>query len=197
MRVQFFSILASTALAFALNLLMAPSLELDVTGLRSGDHTGMLELKRNARRSELALVDLQVVASDIDMLFGRKERVRSVLLSATSEDGGDILLWASFAADGPSVPANARDAAAVTHRTLTIVPAPAALPATPSVTLPRKGVVELRGGTLRITSALPLSSKGGSARWTVRGEIDLELAPPEGESTEAWAGRFKGRLVWP
>jgi hypothetical protein len=197
MRVQLISVAASAALAFGLNFVMRPSLDVDVAKFQSGVATGELELKREGRRHVLPLADLQVISKDVEMLFGRAEPVRYLLLSGRGKDdaGGVLRLWADFAQEGSLVEANARDATVLSHRTLPIVPKPIVVSAPSQLVLPRKGPVAVLSGSVRITSALPVKVRGG-AHWRVRGDVVVEVQA-EDEPAELWEGPFKGEMWWP
>lgn len=189
-------LVASFLISFGTNAVLAPSFDYDAA-VGSGATLPSGELvASNVARGTLKLVDLRVVAADVDLALGDPLPVRVLVLrGALGQDQTetDLEMFVELAPpDVAPMAIDARSIEPIKGRALPVLARATASDRRSRVRLPgTDGPAFVKGGTLTLNEAL--ETEPGT--WRVRGELDIEIERA-GEVTSLFA-RLRGKLVWP
>lgn len=188
-------LVASFVISFGINKLLAPHFDYEAAAGAGSLPSGEL-IASGMSRGTLKLVDLRVVAADVERALGDPLPVRVVLLRGALGDEQsetDLEMFVELSPeDGAPIAVDARDSELFKGRALPVLSSAPASELRSRMRLPgADGPAFVKGGTLTLSEAL--ETEPGA--WRVRGELDIELER-EGEVTSMFA-RLSGKLVWP
>lgn len=143
----------------------------------------------------IKLVDIRVVAVDVQSPVGRTLEVRTLLVRSALGDEQlepDLELFVDFRMpDGAPIDLTARSIEVLRGRALPILPVAEASESASRVRLPgSEGTAVVHRGTFTISDALQIAP----GDWRIRGDLDMELIDA-GEQRAAMA-RVTGKLIW-
>lgn len=184
----------SFVISYGVNEVLAPSL--DYAQWSEGPTLASGELiASGGGRTTIKLVDIRVIAADVETSFGGSLPVRQLLLRGALDEGQtetDFEMFVDLAPEGSRpVDIHARDSEAFKGVALPVLPRALAGGPPSRVRLPGSDrPAFVKRGTLMLNEALQIEA----GVWRVRGELDVELE--HGDEMTSLFARLAGRLVW-
>jgi len=188
-------LVASFLISLGANELLAPRFDYAAAAGSGTLASGEL-IASGIARGTLKLVDLRVVAADVEMAVGSPLPVRVLVLRGAlgeEQTETDLEMFVDLSPEeGRPIAVDARSMDAIKGRALKVLPRAIASDLRSRVRLPgADGPAYVKGGSLTLNEAL--QTEPGA--WRVRGELDIEVETAS-EVISLFA-RLSGKVVWP